>query len=111
MMRYIMGMTRTFPIFTPSRLKALRELKGLSHESFGLAIDRTKQTIIAWEKGRTVPDVNDLETIGRVFDIDPTWFWVVAEMPNHTSRKPGKAITRNNQKKPCHTERNLAHEP
>ena len=70
-------MIKTFPTFDSSRIKTLREFNGLSHESFGKKIGKSKITIMAWEKGRTLPGIDDIHRISQVFQINPLSFWVI----------------------------------
>ena len=65
--------------FDPGRIKALREFRRMSHDEFGKHIGKSKQTIISWEKGRTVPDANDFHRIAKVFDVPIASLWVLLE--------------------------------
>lgn len=50
-------------------LMRLRKEKGLSQEQLGNEINVTRQTISKWELGDTVPDMNKLIELSRLFDI------------------------------------------
>ena len=53
----------------PSKIKKLREKKGLSQERFGNKIGVSGKSISAYEKGRCVPPTKVLETISKVYNV------------------------------------------
>lgn len=56
------------------RLKKLRNTLGLEQPEFAKAIGvGSKNSIISWEKGRTIPNPNKILLIESVFSVNPEW--------------------------------------
>jgi len=71
--------------FNYDRLKALRELKGLTCESFAEMIGVSAGSPKNWETGKTSPKAHDLTTIFNVFGVSPDWFWKQIPAPSPTN--------------------------
>lgn len=56
--------------FSTARLRALRELFGLSPAQFGAQIQRSGRSVRNWEAGQTAPSTRDLESISEQFCVD-----------------------------------------
>lgn len=54
--------------FNKDRIRALRELNGLSVAEFGKKIDVSRQLVSAWERGTYTPSVQMLERIANAFN-------------------------------------------
>lgn len=68
-------------IFDRTRLKAHRELIGLSPEQVGKAIGKSGQCIKNWESGKGSPNACHLVNLGNALSINPQQFFV---------KQPGK---------------------
>ena len=51
------------------KLLNLRKGKGMSQEKLAKSLNVTRQTISKWELDQTVPDMNKLVKIARLFEI------------------------------------------
>ena len=51
-------------------IKALRRERGLTQEQFAQALHVTRQTVSAWERGLSQPDLETLEKIAQVLETD-----------------------------------------
>ena len=60
--------------FDNSRLRACRELQGLSPEQLGKLLGKSGVSITNWEQGKTFPRITDLTALANAFDIDPRVF-------------------------------------
>ncbi|MEA2029328.1 MAG: helix-turn-helix transcriptional regulator [Campylobacterota bacterium] len=56
-----------------SRLKTIREDKGLSQGQFGKVFDVSQKTISNWESGRNEPDINFLNVLSNKWAININW--------------------------------------
>jgi transcriptional regulator with XRE-family HTH domain len=56
-------------IILSSKIRCLREKKGLSQDRFGSKIGVSGKSISAYENGRCTPPIKVLETISRVYDV------------------------------------------
>lgn len=56
-----------------ARIRAIREMAGLSQERFAAALGFTRRQVVAWETAANGPPISILPTIRRVFDVDPEW--------------------------------------
>ena len=51
-------------------IKTLRRERGLTQEQFAQALHVTRQTVSAWERGLSQPDLETLEKIAQVLETD-----------------------------------------
>jgi transcriptional regulator with XRE-family HTH domain len=56
-----------------ARIKAIREMAGLSQERFAQILGYTRRQVVAWETAANGPPIAILPTIRKIFDIDPEW--------------------------------------
>lgn len=62
--------------WTPERIKALRELAGLSREAFGSMCGKAERTIGGWETGSSRPTSRANEIFCRLaLKNNPDWWW------------------------------------
>lgn len=61
--------------FDPSRIKLLRAQKKLSPAELGKMIGKSRMSIINWEKGRTSPNMRDIDRMTELFDMSKDFFW------------------------------------
>ena len=52
-----------------SRLKALRQAKGIRQEDLAAALDVSRNTVIRWESGDNEPRVSEIVKIAAVLDV------------------------------------------
>lgn len=76
-------------MYTPEKLKQLREAKGLSQTDFVFELDKhglriTRQTLINWESGNTTPDANDIAVLSAFFN-KPVQYFFEPE-PKHSNK-------------------------
>lgn len=57
----------------PSRLRALRNEKGVSQLELSKVLGVSKSTVGLWETGDTLPDAESLYNIARYFDVSADW--------------------------------------
>ena len=56
------------------KIKSLRSYLGLTQKSFGQRLSKSRETILSWERGKTVPKDKTIELICQVYNIHPSWF-------------------------------------
>ncbi len=52
-----------------NNLKCLRNYKGLTQEELSLELQVTLQTIYKWEKGKSVPDMENMKNIANFYNV------------------------------------------
>jgi transcriptional regulator with XRE-family HTH domain len=67
-------------MFNPEKLKKAREEKGLSPTDLNFELVKvdlrvSRQTIMNWENGNTVPDANDMSLIAKYFNKPMEYFF------------------------------------
>lgn len=62
-------------IFDSTKMKQLREGKGLSKSEFAKRINCTRQQVITWESGDSEPRISTLLKICTIFQV-PTSFFI-----------------------------------
>ena len=56
------------------KIKALRHYLGLKQKDFAESLGKSSETVLNWEKGKTVPRDKSIELICQVYDVHPSWF-------------------------------------
>ncbi|MEG1790022.1 MAG: helix-turn-helix transcriptional regulator [Oscillospiraceae bacterium] len=64
---------------TGERITALRKEKGLSQEAFGEALGVSRQAISKWEAGSSLPDVEKLVAMGKLYGVTVGWILGIEE--------------------------------
>lgn len=59
--------------FIGTRIKALREAKGLTQEQVGEIVDRTRSLVNQWEAGTARPSVDQLKVMASALDTSLEW--------------------------------------
>lgn len=67
-------------MYTPEKIKELREAKGLSQTDFVFELDKlglriSRQTLISWESGITAPNANDIAILAAFFKRSVQYFF------------------------------------
>lgn len=52
-----------------NNLRCLRNYKGLTQEELALELQVTLQTIYKWEKGKSVPDMENMKNIANFYNV------------------------------------------
>lgn len=52
-----------------NNLRRLRNYKGLTQEELALELQVTLQTIYKWEKGKSVPDMENMKNIANFYNV------------------------------------------
>lgn len=52
-----------------SKIKDLREGKGLTQEQLAGKVYVTRQAISSWEKGQSFPDIDNVVSLCEIFDV------------------------------------------
>ncbi|MCG2128322.1 helix-turn-helix domain-containing protein [Staphylococcus epidermidis] len=53
-----------------NNLRRLRNYKGLTQEELALELQVTLQTIYKWEKGKSVPDMENMKNIANFYNVN-----------------------------------------
>jgi transcriptional regulator with XRE-family HTH domain len=69
-------------VFIGERIRELRNLRVLNQEEFGKKIGVPTNTISRWESAIYKPSAEDLEKMGKKFDVPITYFFPETEQPN-----------------------------
>lgn len=59
----------------PSRIRMLREAKGLTAEELARDLGVSRQVVYAWETGRRHPTLANLERLAGALGSFPSYFW------------------------------------
>lgn len=52
------------------KIKYLRELKGMTQEELANLLYVSKQAVSKWEKGLTIPDIENIIRLCEIFNVD-----------------------------------------
>lgn len=69
------------------RISAKRKDIGLSQEALGEALGVSRQSIYKWESDASLPDIDKLITLSRLFSVSVGWLLGVEEAPEHTDEQ------------------------
>ena len=61
------------------RIRAMRELRGLSQQQVARAFGCARETVSNWERGERGIEAPELARLARVFDVDITYFYGAGE--------------------------------
>ena len=56
------------------KIKALRHYLGLTQKDFAESLGKSSETVLNWERGKTVPRDKSIELICQVYSVHPDWF-------------------------------------
>ena len=80
------------------KLVSLRKIKGWSQEELAQKLDITRQTVSKWELDQTVPDMNKLIEISKIFEISLDELVNNIEGSNLKDEYKESAVEKNNKK-------------
>ena len=80
------------------KLMSLRKTKGMSQEDLAIKLNITRQTVSKWELDQTVPDMNKLIELSKIFEISLDELINDIEIANSGSTYKESAVEKNNKK-------------
>lgn len=80
------------------KLENLRKSKGMSQDALAQKLNVTRQTISKWELDQTVPDMNKLVEISKIFDISLDELVNDVEISDSETTYRESAVEKNNKK-------------
>ena len=80
------------------KIEKLRKSKGMSQEDLAQKLNVTRQTISKWELNQTVPDMNKLIEISKIFDVSLDELVNDVEINNEDRTYKESSIERTNKK-------------
>ena len=69
---------------TGQRIAAKRKELGLSQEALGEKLGVSRQSIYKWESDTSLPEIEKLISLSRLFSVSIGWLLGVEEVPLHT---------------------------
>lgn len=80
------------------KLMNLRKSKGMSQEELAIKLDVARQTVSKWELDKTVPDMNKLMEIAKLFEVSLDELVNNIETSNQDNMYKENSIEKNNKK-------------
>lgn len=61
-------------------LKACRTNAGYSQKEIAQILNKTKETIVSWEKGKTMPDGFELQKLAKIYGVSSDFIFLGDEL-------------------------------
>lgn len=78
---------------TGQRIAQMRKAQGLSQEALGERLGVSRQSVYKWESDATLPEIEKLIAMSRLFEVTVGWLLGVEEEAGHSAAAEGTAPT------------------
>ena len=72
------------------RIAQQRKEHGLSQEALGEALGVSRQSVYKWESGSTLPEIDKLIALSRLYGVTIGWLLGVEELPEAGQGSPSR---------------------